>query len=463
MPRRTSAQAKLTADEVPAGAKQITRTTTERFQAPIGGEAELDAELESADAVLEVDESDDELELLEEPPKTALDSVLASLKGIGEITIYVIRKPDPIGVTFANPSNMSHTAGDLPFDETFTSKEAIELAVQSVYGGGKYQLQIRENGDYKAAWTTMIADPRKRLDANQPPQPQFSPNGPATSLPARTAREELMDVIDLAERMANIRNNGAQQQTRELPPADPLKAARETMSLLENAKNLFDRGEPATVVGGDRHWTDGVANLVDKLGIGTLISEGGKIVVAEWMKVKKAEVEAAVMSQTANAVGQQQPQQPHPTALQNAPPVAEPPQQPIDTADTTLSAEEMQVLSVVVHEIGAFENDEDNEQLENRVARAVAALRTLPPERLALVMLVPPAFVVPYLIGLREDWKDLAEMTDAGAFVGLLVEKLREEPEEQGSDVAAQFRGPEEEKEDGEQEKEDATARAPKG
>src|SRR5882757_2409776 len=133
-PRKQSTKAELTASEVPAGAKQITRTTTERFQTPLEPpDPEQLADHSPADEEeFEEAAGNGEVEFAEdEQPKTALDSVLASLKGIGEITIYVIRKPDPMGLTFVNACNMAHTAGDLPFDESFTSKEAIELAVQS--------------------------------------------------------------------------------------------------------------------------------------------------------------------------------------------------------------------------------------------------------------------------------------------------------------------------------------------
>jgi hypothetical protein len=444
MPRRTTAANKvdITTDLVPPGAKQITRTTTERFTSPLEEEKQplnlLDDDVPANEPEDNLDEPEDNLD----EPKTALDSLLESLKGVGEIIIYVIRKPDPQGMTFANPTTMSHTVGDLPFDDSFTCKEAIELAVQRAYGGGKYQLQIRQNGNYVTAWSALIPDPRKRVEPN-PPQPQYQPQPNHDVEPRRTAREELREILDVARDIANIRGSQASAPAATLPAQNPIDAAKDTINLVREVSELMGNNNAPT--GGERNWVDSAATLVEKLGIGQLVQSVGSMIAQEAIRARR-EAAAQQTSNGNNAAGHT-PSSPEQTALPASPGVSsgEAPTQTVPSAVATeataptATPEELRILGVVVTEMRGYDLDDNHDLLDERVARAAAALRELPQSELDQLLPVPNVFLLAYLVQVNPDWADLADMEDASRFIYALKESLQPEPAEQGTGDVVDF------------------------
>ena len=91
-------------------------------------------------------------------------ALIASLPRDGNSQVFVRRLPDPLlpGLSFACPCAVESVLPAFALTTHHTDKESIECAVQQLYNGGYYRLQLRVKGAVKLQWTTTI------LDAQQP-------------------------------------------------------------------------------------------------------------------------------------------------------------------------------------------------------------------------------------------------------------------------------------------------------
>jgi hypothetical protein len=457
-------------ERIPPGAKKVTRTSTTREDFIEDLESKKPTVLlegldEGEDAENLADDDIDEGEFELDPPEelSPMEKFLVSLRdqaGEGNVRIYAVRQPDPMGITFRNPSKTQYTAGDVPYDENDLYIEALEVAIQKLYGGGRYQIKALKNGAYAGATTRIIHDaPEQREQSHSQPPPQYAPTPPpAEAQPQRQPLAEVHDALELVKEIWNIR--GGQQApppARELPPADPMASVRDTFSLFKEF-----RGELSSVVsdsaptGSERHWSEGLLNgaarLFDSLHIGPVVEEGGKFLFSAFAAAQAAaqrEANAANQANGAPAVtasrGSGEPAALTPgnvtaptdqhgeSAAASA--AAWPP--PAESAPT-ISAAELAVLTTVVEEIRGYENDSDSEQLETRVARAVSAVRTLPREMLDQLLPLPNAFLLVYICSVNPAWADLADMRDAQDFIGELKAALAA-PDVEGTATALEF------------------------
>lgn len=444
-------------DQVPPGARSVVRTTQERFiEPPPSAPPDDDSDdqrllgLGADDGADDHGPADDFEDVETQEPVSRVQAFISSLKdnaGDGAIRIYAIRKPDPVGIEFRNPCNQEYTAGDVPFDESDLSVEALEVAIQKLYGGGRYQIKVRQNGNYAGAITRNIRDlpEQHRKDSqaaqNQPPPPVAAP--PAE--PQRTAREELREVLSLAQEIATIRGSAnPAPQSASLPLADPMDTVRTTFGLFKEfrgeMRGAFEESAPS---GSERHWSEGVltgaARLFDSLKIGDLIVEGGKVVISALAQAKR---EAAANGNHADAAASTP--APPPERLAPPPPPATAASASLvePAAAPLVSAEEMAILETVVAELRGYESDSGPENLEARVARAATAVRTLPSEAVAQISALPNLFLMTYLVQVNPEFADVADMRDAGDFLGALKDALanrNDDEAEEGSGELLEF------------------------
>ncbi len=202
---------------------------------------------------IEADEEENDAEeageLIEDEPLSPVDELLRSIEKSSDLTLYVIRLPDPVGmnIDFRDQCVMKHTKGEIPYDESYKSKEAIDLVIQRLYGGGKYQVQLRRGGYYERAWTTLVADVPLKPEPHAPPPPP----PPIVSDPMDHLRNsfaivrEFKDVLGLNQR--------PQQQPPALEPANPATQLSDAVTMVktisETVKSL--QPEPPPVANGE--------------------------------------------------------------------------------------------------------------------------------------------------------------------------------------------------------------------
>lgn len=310
-----------------------------------------------------------------------------------------------------------------------------------------------EDRGFKRRWDDSITKP---LPEEKPaPTASVGALQPAAA-PQKSVKEELKESVELVKELYTIMAPARQQNppAPPLPPADPMEVVRSTFGLFKDLRGeMRDVFADAVPVGGERNWVDSAATLVDKLGIGQLVTSVGTIIANEVIRARR---EAAAAGNGANAAdaargsasppsGGSHSMSPSPTALpaiasavagETAAPTAQAAPSAVANADAgaqSISESEMKVLQIVIAEIRAYEEDEDQDRLEERVATAGGAMRTLPADQLALILATPNAFLISHLAQLQPEWADIANMKDAGAFIGALKETLLAGPGE-GSD-----------------------------
>ena len=451
-PRKNNDEAKtaLPVESLPPGTKRVTVNKKEEYvEQPSVEETELQLKNEE----LEFEPEQESVEL--EEALSPVQSFLLSLReragsGDGTIRIYAIRKPDPVGLAFRNPCNNEYTAGDVPYDETDLSIEALEVAIQKLYGGGRYQIKVRQNGTYQGAITRNIRDlPEQQQDhrrngdsaayqhppQNQPfYQPPEQPHIPAQ--PQKSPREELREVLDLAKDIAGIRGNNQQPQARELPPSNPMDVVKETFSLIETMQTSIGKITPAAT-GGERNWVDSAAVLIEKSRFGDLFFSVGNMIAqvaiqhrmktaAESANGKKADTETTAAPQAPTKE-----ESPSPAALTAAPspPVEEAPD--LQPEAPQPSPAEMEVLEYLVDQMRLYEQEESTDKYDEFLQRVVTKVKTLPAEMLVQVAAQPSVFLLIYLAQLRPEWADVADLHCGTEFIGDLKQMIGED--EQGT------------------------------
>ena len=155
---------------------------------------------------------DDEIDDEHEP--TPLERLLSNLRGANDAIVYVIRRADPVAMRgrFRDPCDYQETKGQLNFEESFVDAETIDLAVQRVFGGGHYMLQIRQQGRVLKSWMTAVSDPPLH-QTQATPQP-FT----VTPAPAVAQVDEIDGFIKTATKLQKLKEFFA-------PPAAPVVAA----------------------------------------------------------------------------------------------------------------------------------------------------------------------------------------------------------------------------------------------
>lgn len=239
----------ITNEPVPTGAKQITRTTVERFSATdppaandddpnVAGNVCPDCDVFSTAEEWKDNAGDcpacDQAEGLlpqrvDGEALTPFELLLQNLRGgdgsevssgrSGEHAVFYIKRlEDPPGEIFRTPCSEEKTVGKIAFEPRFADLEEIHLAVQKKFGGGKYRAELREKGNYGGSKNFTVGD-LPALEASAPP---------VTSVPAPaavpSASLQLDEVLSIAERIVSIRRNGAGQQAPAVlapPPATP--------------------------------------------------------------------------------------------------------------------------------------------------------------------------------------------------------------------------------------------------
>lgn len=265
---------------LPPGTKQVTRTTQEKFLEVAAAE---DEPLTEGDETPEEEELDfsDAIDLDEDPALAKTNRFLRSLKeesGAAAIRIFAKRKPDPVGMTFRHPCNTEYTAGEVPFDENNLCIEALQLAIQKLYGGGRYQIVVHNNGDYAGAKTFNLLDPPERAEPKpaetQPPQPAIASAPPPVESPLSTLKDSLGLVRELHSIFSPSPSPAAvatakPAETQTTGPVDPLTSARNAVELARELRDLAPAGEGGSTA---RDWLDGIADIGKSFGIGSALN-----------------------------------------------------------------------------------------------------------------------------------------------------------------------------------------------
>ncbi len=185
------------------------------------------------------------LEIDPEPvkPLSPLETLLKNLQGSTDAVIYVIRKADPVMLRgkFRETCEIEQTKGQIPYEDTFTDPDSVALAVQGIFGGGVYKLQIRQNGLPLKTWTMTIADVPER----KPAQPEvMPPEPPAKAVTIESELDELERTANRLHRLKSLMGWEAPPAANALPPApaensDPTLAA--FLTLTEKNPTLAER------------------------------------------------------------------------------------------------------------------------------------------------------------------------------------------------------------------------------
>lgn|GEM_PF-5973103 len=205
------------------GVRAVTENKTVRYYEET---PEADDDEDTAREFGEDDDDDGD----EDVPLTPLQVLLSSIQSadFGNVTIYVRRKPDPVNLRgrFRTPCDIEATKGQLPFEDSFVDKETIELAVQRVFDGGYFQLQIRRSGTVLHTWSAVIED----LPQAQQPTAQPSATSDTTAQPDRFRTLFEKSFERHFDRLFEQVTNSVQSTT--TAPPDPVAAL-----LAEHAKN----------------------------------------------------------------------------------------------------------------------------------------------------------------------------------------------------------------------------------
>ena len=454
------------ADEpLPQGAKQVQRTTVERFtQLPVLGDAD--------DSDVELLEHEDEEILPGTEPERHLDGdqdlspIERLLKEFnsragsgGPIVIYAKRKPDPVGMTFRNPCNAERAVGEVPYDESDVSIEALELAIQKLYGGGRYQILLRQNGNYAGARTIIIADsPEKTVEP--PPVATVPPVAPPT--PPRSSVEELKSSVQIVREVADLfKENRPTPPVLPPPPTpDPLETMRGAINLVKEVSSFSNPLSGAADVrdpSAAREWMDGIAGIARELQLGNVINNllVYGLRAAEQKRAQDTNTNGATADSTTTPA----------PAAETATPVGYPPLKAVEPPAAATSAqlpgglpiEQLppplrlaldQALTTVVAELRANEaSDADEYSIDTAVGAFDNFLQEYP---VAVAMFdeilsQSSVRVLLFLAALKPEWSDLPDLDSAAGFLDELKawwteakEGANEEENEVGSNEQPQ-------------------------
>lgn len=473
---------------VPEGAKRVreVHTRTEIFQEPTGSKPSAETlnsitcgACKQTHELEEWEENDDDCPACfpnsgpaaNDRQLTAVEQLLENLgqRKAGEsdeVSFYVIRLKDELGARFQNPSNVKISKGLIPFDDTLVTPAAIELAVQSAWGGGKYQIQLIINTKYGKSWTVTIDDADNNGAAGNHAQAQqaavvVEPSGP---------RQQLSETLDVLKDILAITSKARPQM--ELPagyvapPPPPSMASQisEIAGVMTALKSLTgDNGSngkaPArsTAVEIADGITTGVERLATAFGVPAIMQAAAPYMVGAFVASRQAAAaKAAVEPQPQNngqANGHQAPPVEAaasiavtPPAMGNATfqaappalsmPLPEPPPPPAVTGPNPADVAALHTaLAVVVEQMVAYDEiDHDtveSEKLQDvMIMTAAEALSSCPREVLTpiatLYLTEGASAVISTIAAERPDWKVIGNLESGITYVKSLITTLQE-------------------------------------
>lgn len=329
--RRQKAELLSAEKPIPAGTKRVRSTRVEEFEQPIDVREHLmhvDEQAAAADdtaEAVEVDAAQQDEELLEElEPQSPVDNLLRSIEGASDHSLYIIRKPDPVGLTisFSNPCNVQVTLGEIPYDESYQSKETVDLAVQSMFGGGKYLIQLRRAGQYRNAWTTVIPDPPMRREREPEKHSERRQQDEAPVQRFKSFADEAKEFAEVAKAFGLVpqRSQPLAGPSNGLPPADPTAELERTLGMADRLISMVRAREPEGGHAASERSTIGdLAELFRSLKLGDAVAEGAKVLVPMLYQ--------QMMARQPNAAGANITGEPAPASLP-PPPAPQPPAPP---------------------------------------------------------------------------------------------------------------------------------------
>lgn len=300
--------------------------------------------------------------------------------------------------------------GEVTLDFMETVRRSCNCPILASGERGRFLFTAsKSQGGFIKRWPETITKALPEEKATGPstsPVPQVATAAAAAQLP-KSSKEELRESVELVKELYTIMAPTRQQPQPALPPADPFDSAKATITLVKDITEMMG----TTSAGGSEgeHWSVGI---VRSLRLGDVLVEGFKAVPQL--------LAYAANKQNVNGNGAAAPA---PTSeagsVQGALPASGE-----ATAPQPPTPEEMAALEVVVVELRGFNDDEDREQLEERVGRAVVAMQALPLPAVMQILPAPTAFLLGHLSTLKPEWADLANMSDAIGFLNELKEAL---------------------------------------
>lgn len=447
-----------TDSSIPEGAKEVRRTTVERFVVKESQPAEQvpsdeldhaasdhgpsvgDEELPTSDLV-DLDLDDAELS----PRDIFIRELGKETDGrTGPLTFYAKRKPDLPGASYRNPCSTDTAVGDVPFSEDNLCWDAIELATQKLYGGGRYQVIVREGGQYLGAKTFVVADLPERQNES-PTNGQAQPQA-ATPTTSGSPLDQVRASIEIVREVATLLPRPAETTRTFQPPTppDPIETARNAVNLVKELNSFggFNGGgNNSSSEGGERSsvrdWMEGIAGIAREFGFGPILNN----MVAyglrnnERMQAEKAAAKAQQGNGTsAPAAGPDATQPtPTPTPEQSHQHVV-PPAQPAPVASLggglemlppPMRAELDRTLKVFVSEM--YRSEESDEHQTDEAVAAIQEFVNKYPDAFTLVdnyfMQQSPVRVLLLLGDINPEWRSLIDLKDGAGFTAAVQEQ----------------------------------------
>lgn len=208
------------------------------------------------------------------------DRLLRSLEGKddgGRVVVIAKRKADPAGMSFRLPCSTDCTMGEVPYDDADPSVDALELSIQKLYGGGRYEIIVRQDGEEIGSAMRTIADPidvrREREDG--PSHPVRVVPAPVMPMPpAKSSVDELKASVSAFKEVAAVLNNMRQPEpARERET--PLETVKNAISLVKDLNTYLPHNSEGSGDGGGstvREVLDGIASIGREFGLGQVLN-----------------------------------------------------------------------------------------------------------------------------------------------------------------------------------------------
>lgn len=395
-----------------------------------------------------LDESDAEL-----PGDRLLRSLQGKTDG-GRVIVIAKRKADPVGMAFRFPCATECTIGEVPYDEADPSIDALELAIQKLYGGGRYEIVVRQDGETLGSVVRTIVDPvevRREREREDAPVRVVVPSPPVISA-SKSSLDELKASVTVFKEVASVLRHSREPEPERETPIETLKNA---VSLVKDLNTYLPRengvgeGDAGSTV---RDWMDGIASIAREFGLGQMLNN----VVAYGLHEAAARKRAAAA--TGESTGAGPPASPPAAASAHPPPppaISAPP--PLPDPVGTVAAPRAQgnvplpgglsfemipppmrmaldkALSVVVAEMHRSESLDDHD-----TDGAVLALRELiesfPGAYVIVdyVMQMSSVRVLMTLSSYKPEWESILELKGAAGFIEVIQDdwSRRNEPED---------------------------------
>lgn len=344
---------------------------------------------------------------------TPMDRLLSSLQersGGASVMVLAKRRPDLVGMTFRNPCSAEYTVGEVPVDESDPSIEALELAIQKLYGGGRYQIVVRQDGVTVGSVVRNILDPPPRSDASAAAPSRVV--GPS----ARSGMDEIKASVSVFKEVASVLASARPAEAE--PPQErekPLDTLRDAVTLLKEVSSVMPSpgGSGEGGGGGVRDWMDGIASLGREFGLGQALNN---LIVFGLNEAARKRAEQMPASSGVNADIAGAVLLPDPIGTSAATPTPALPG--LEALSPPMRVALDHALTVLVDEMRRSEECEEHET-ELAVASLNSFIEKFPDAfpLFSQLMAQSSTRLLLFLVGLKPEWSNLLDLEGGAGFI----------------------------------------------